>query len=376
MDTPTEPRAAPLITTVIGSFPKPEYLEGVVVDWFTESSHDSASATRVTTNKRKRAEGDPSSPDVERLLRKASKEVLQEQTRMGVMVPTDGEVRRENYIHNLCRFIDGISFDELTRTGCRPHTVTGEFAYYTSLPTVVGPVRWRGGLDIGEEWKGNQEMTDRAVKYTLPGPMTMIGTLANQHYASDQELGADLALILRERVAELVRAGCTNIQIDEPLFARQLEKAIEWGIPLLDQILDEVPVHVNTTVHICCGYPTHIDQTDYLKADPCAYQMLAPALDDSKVNAVSLEDAHRPNDLSTLLPMFKKKIVVLGCVTVACSKVESQLQIEARLNEALKYIDRERLQVAPDCGLGFLQGKYRPLLDQKLTNMCAAAGNV
>eukprot|EP00657_Telonema_sp_P-1_P004302 TRINITY_DN19953_c0_g1_i1.p1 TRINITY_DN19953_c0_g1~~TRINITY_DN19953_c0_g1_i1.p1 ORF type:complete len:147 (+),score=46.90 TRINITY_DN19953_c0_g1_i1:81-521(+) len=120
-------------------------------------------------------------------------------------------------------------------------------------------------------------------------------------------------------------------------------------------------------------YPTHVDQKDYLKADSTSYLQLAPKLDACKVRAVSLEDTHRPNDLSLLLPLFKKTTVVLGCVTVASSKVESQQEIEDRLKEALKYIDRERLIVAPDCGLGFLSGEYRDLLDQKLTNMCCAA---
>lgn len=126
-------------------------------------------------------------------------------------------------------------------------------------------------------------------------------------------------------------------------------------------------------MHMCCGYPGHVDQTDYLKADPSAYVRIASALDASCVDAVSIEDAWCQNDLS-LLDNFKRTKVILGTMNVSSSRVEEVSEMRSRLTEALKHIEPERLMVAPDCGLGLLQGeKYGHLLDQKLANMCQAA---
>merc|ERR1719393_195349 len=126
-------------------------------------------------------------------------------------------------------------------------------------------------------------------------------------------------------------------------------------------------------MHMCCGYPGHVDQTDYVKADNQAYRRIAPALDASSIDAVSIEDAWCKNDLS-LLSLFKRTKVILGSMNVSSSRVESVEEIQARLSEALQYIEPERLIVAPDCGLGLLQNTVT--LKQKLKNMCAAARSV
>merc|ERR1711988_2037125 len=128
---------------------------------------------------------------------------------------------------------------------------------------------------------------------------------------------------------------------------------------------------------MCCGYPGHVDQTDYPKADQSAYFKIAPALDkDSVLDTISIEDAWCRNDL-TLLSLFKKKKVILGTMNVSSSRVEEVDEMRSRLEEALKYIEPERLMVAPDCGLALLQGeKYGHLLEKKLRNMCLAAKGV
>ena len=124
-------------------------------------------------------------------------------------------------------------------------------------------------------------------------------------------------------------------------------------------------------VHACCGYPDRLDRTDYPKADPGAYLRLADAFEDAAIDAVSIEDAHRPNDLS-LLDRLPTTRIVLGVVAIAKSRVEGVEEIRARLAEALEHIDADRLIAAPDCGLGLLG---RDLAKRKLRNLCLAAGS-
>merc|ERR1712190_355549 len=174
-----------------------------------------------------------------------------------------------------------------------------------------------------------------------------------------------------------VEAGCKHIQIDDCMFARKPDDALAFGIRAMEQCFDGVPDgSVERTMHMCCGYPGHVDQVDYPKADSSAYFKIAPALDASTIDTISIEDAWCKNDLN-LLSLFKNKKVVLGTMNVASSRVEEVEEMRSRLAEALKYIEPERLMVAPDCGLALLQGeKYGHLLEKKLTNMCLAAKGV
>merc|ERR1719174_2265536 len=242
------------------------------------------------------------------------------------------------------------------------------------VPTIVKEVTWRGPMSCAEEWKKSQAVSSVPVKYTLPGPMTIMGSTADRHYQDNPRLAADLAAIVNKHVLELAEAGCKFIQVDEPLFARKPDEALSYGIAMLDKCFKGCPAGVEKQMHMCCGYPGCVDQTEYLKADQTAYFRLAPALDASCIDAVSIEDAWCRNDLS-LLGLFKKTKVILGTMHVSSSRVETVEEMRARLADALQYIQPERLVVAPDCGLALLQS--RPdLLKQKLANMCAAAKGV
>nr|UKS50400.1 B12-independent methionine synthase 2 [Karenia brevis] len=357
-------RAMALQTTVIGSFPKPEYVN--IPDWFrTGTGGDSKKATEEYT-KILETQTDGEKEKLEADLMRATDEIISIQTECGVDIVTDGEVRRENYIHFLCRFIEGIDFKNLTEKSVR------NGAYTTSLPTIRGKVSWRGGLDVVAEWKKAQAVSKAPVKYTIPGPMTIIGTLHNAFYDEEKDLAIDLAKIVNAHVVALAEAGCKHIQVDKPVFARQPEKAPQWGIGLLDKCFEGVGKEVVKSMHMCCGYPEYLDQVGYKKAEPSSYFKLAEALDRSSVDAISIEDAHRNNDLS-LLQKFKQTSVIFGAVKIASSDVETVEEIEDRLTEALNYIDAERLIVAPDCGLALLP---LPILKEKLSNMCQAAKNL
>ena len=126
-------------------------------------------------------------------------------------------------------------------------------------------------------------------------------------------------------------------------------------------------------VHCCCGYPRRLDDSDYPKADPRTYLQLAPALDAAPIHQVSIEDAHRHNDLSTLLPLFAETTVILGVVAIAESRVEGSEEIAARLRAAREFLPQDRLVAAPDCGLGYLD---RNLARKKLRALTEAVASL
>ena len=203
--------------------------------------------------------------------------------------------------------------------------------------------------------------------------MTIIDSTVDDHYGDERTLGADLAAAVNAQIHELVAAGCHHIQVDEPVMARRPQAAIEHGIDQLSRCFEGVPTEVSRIVHCCCGYPRRLDDTDYPKADPAAYLTLAPALDDAPIDQLSIEDAHRPNDLATLLPHFANTKIILGVVAIASSRLESVGEIANRLAQAAPYMPPGRLVAAPDCGLGYLP---RDLAKSKLTNLCVAARSV
>eukprot|EP00747_Dinoflagellata_sp_TGD_P137579 gnl/TRDRNA2_/TRDRNA2_175699_c0_seq5.p1 gnl/TRDRNA2_/TRDRNA2_175699_c0~~gnl/TRDRNA2_/TRDRNA2_175699_c0_seq5.p1 ORF type:complete len:405 (+),score=84.57 gnl/TRDRNA2_/TRDRNA2_175699_c0_seq5:41-1255(+) len=365
-----------LKTTVIGSYPKPSYLK--IPDFFNSGDVENKAgllgAGLHEYNAFLKSQTEESKQELEKTVIRACKEVIAKQCECGVDIVTDGEIRRENYLHYLCRFIEGISFEAPKEKSVR------NGAYTAILPVITGKVSWRGGISCAEEWKKAQACAPEGthVKYTLPGPMTLIGSLEDAYYKNDAVLAEDLAKIVNMHVLELVEAGCKYIQIDECMFARKPDDCLAFGVRTLNMCFDGVKEgSIEKTMHMCCGYPGHVDQTDYPKADQSAYFKIAPALDkDSCLDWISIEDAWCRNDL-TLLSLFKNKKVILGTMNVSSSRVEEVGEMRSRLTEALKYIEPERLMVAPDCGLALLQGeKYGPLLEKKLKNMCLAAKGI
>ena len=243
--------------------------------------------------------------------------------------------------------------------------------YEAALPTINGPVSIRDQFLVAD-WKRAQANCKQALKITMPGPMTISDTNHDAYYNDPEKLGRDIATALNVEVLALADAGCLHIQIDEPLFARKPVAALEFGFENLERAFHGCPKKVQRTVHMCCGYPDKLDREDYPKADPGSYLQIADTIEDSSIDAISFEDAHRHNDLSLLerLPTTK---VIFGVVAIARSEVESVDSIRERLGQALLHIDAERLIAAPDCGLGLLG---RELAVAKLTNLCAAAASL
>jgi len=343
-----------VLTTTIGAFPKPVYVP--ITDWFTNTDGDYTSAYLDQLA----AAGDQATE----LLDRATAEVVHVQVDAGIDVPTDGEIRRENYIHYQCRHFGGIDFANLAHVRIRGTTDT-------IVPTITGPIT-TGESPLPRDFAVAQAATDRPVKITLPGPMTIIDSTANTFYDNNRELAADLAAALNAQIIELAAAGCTWIQVDEPVMARRADVALEWGIDNLARCFDGVGPSVTKVAHACCGYPNRLDEDDYVKAPRSSYLELAEALNDMPIDAMSIEDAHRHNDLDALLPYFTDTKVILGVVAIARSRVESVAEIRDRLRAAAERAPAGII-AAPDCGLGYLG---RDLAVEKLRNLAEAAHSI
>ena len=352
-----------LTTTVIGSFPKPSYLP--IEDWFNSARNDGGMDTERVTKEFTQYIEKKSDSD-EHLFVRAAKDVINLQIDAGIDIPTDGEVRRENYIHYHCRYLEGFDFKNLE------HRVLRDGAYETNLPAVRNKIKHTGSSYSVHDFKSSQSVSSAPVKFTLPGPLTIMDTTADCFYDDRPKLNRDLAETVNKEILSLVNAGCKYIQVDEPLFARQVDDASSFGMEGIERCFHGVPKDVTKIIHMCCGYPDHIDDEDYKKADPEIYHLLAKEVDELKIDQVSIEDAHCQNNLE-LLEKFKKKSVIFGAIAIASSRLESEEEIIDRINSALLHIDRERLVIAPDCGLGLLTPD---LAESKLRVMCSAVKRV
>lgn len=350
----------PLTTTSLGAWPKPEGLP--LRDWFQTDLGQETYVEDVVN----RATAVMQSMDAEAkaLFDKATEDIVRLQVDCGVDVPSDGEMRRENYVHYHCRHLAGFDFSALTKRVLR------EGAYNAFLPTIRGKVMAQAPF-LPDDWRAAQAATDRPVKITMPGPMTIMDTTADAHYGDRHKLAADLGDALNAEVLALAEAGCKYIQIDEPIFARRPQDALDFGIEGLERCFHGLPEGVTKVMHMCCGYPDRLDNPDYPKADPDAYMQIASALD-GVADQVSIEDSHRHNP-PELFERFEKSSLIVGFIQIASSRVESVDEIAGRMREVMEFIPADRLIAAPDCGLGFLG---RELAEVKVRNLCAAAKSV
>ncbi len=347
-----------LLTTTIGSYPKPDFV--LVRDWVHPKSkykptydahiadrryfHDKAISTSIFLG---------------------TIDAVRAQIDAGIDVPTDGEQGREHYIFYHLRHLKGVDYNRL-----QIRTVRGIEEWYKDVPTISGRIEPQGHF-LRYDWQIAQQIagTGHSVKLTLPGPMTIADTVVDDYYGDETKLHRALARALNAEIRDLAAAGCEWIQIDEPLFARYPDKALAYGIENLEHCFAGVHEGVNRVVHLCCGYPRELDDPDPPKADRASYFKIAEALDEADVDAVSLEDAHRYNDL-TLLEKFRTIKVIFGVISIAATRVERVDEIRDRLSAALHHIDAERLIVGPDCGLGMLD---KATAHEKLKNLVEAA---
>ncbi len=352
-------------TTTIGSYPKPDYVS--TPDWFhynrTNIRHELTDAYTDYLSRLDKKE--------EQLLDKAVAKVIQDQVEAGIDIVTDGELRREHYIFYHCRHIEGVDFENLTPKNMRSGGWVGKVPTIRAKFKAGAPFLVRDFQVARKSLQNLGSSKATQVKMTIPGPMTIAGSMADDYYYDEKKLGEDWADTVNVEINRLVEAGCKWIQIDEPLFARKPKDALAFGVDNLQRCFNGVPREVLRVMHMCCGYPSKLDDEDYPKADRRAYFDLAAAVDNA-VDAVSIEDAHRYNDLK-LLELFNNATVILGVVAIAESRVEAVGEIRTRLEQALEHIDRERLMAAPDCGLAMLPVE---VAREKMSSLVQAANLV
>lgn len=328
-----------ILTTTIGSYPKPSYVP--VANWWRLK--DSGVHTPTTTHTEYLEQR---AYDNREILDRGTRAAVLDQVEAGIDIPTDGEIRREHYVYYHCRQLRGIDFARLTRKSMRGGTWEAE------VPTITNEIV-AGSPFLVDDWRYASSVTNRPVKITVPGPMTIMDSMADSYYGEERHLGAALADAINVEIRALAEAGCEWIQVDEPVFARYPEMAAAYGIDLLSRCFYDVPPSVVRMAHVCCGYPSGLDKEHYEKAAPDSYFAIADALEEAPIDVLSLEDAHRHNDLS-LLERFSDTRIALGVIDIARTRIETVDEIVARLEEALAHIDAERLLAAPDCGLSML----------------------
>lgn len=353
-------------TTAIGAWPKGS--NNPYEDWFSDPNMSILNAQAAW-----KAVQAMDPKQLEDLLEAETERIMHAQKVVGIDIPTDGEVRRISYVHYPCQHLDGIDMDDMRRVTSR------DGRWYGYVPTIKGKIIAQSEHYLPHDFEVAQKFTEKQVKITTAGPMTIADSLADEFYGPEKywNLVTDIAVALNSELRALWDAGNIYTQIDEPTLARYPERR-ERAFEALEICLQGIPSQTTSVLHVCCGYPLKLDDNDYEKADKNAYKILAPSIEKSSFQQVSLEYAHdlknghEPMDLS-ILRSFKDTTVILGVVAVAKSYLESAEDIRRELIKARRYIDRERLKAGPDCGLGFLSEELTML---KLRNMAEAAHSI
>lgn len=267
---------------------------------------------------------------------------LQEQYQTGLDIVSDGEQTRQHFVTTFIEHLDGVDFENR-------RTVKIRDRYDASVPTVYGPVSRQKPVFV-EDAKFLRAQTDKPIKWALPGPMTMVDTLFDDHYKSREQLAWEFAVILNQEAKELEAAGVDIIQFDEPAFNVFFEEVNEWGIKCLERAIEGL--NCETAVHICYGYgiKANTDWKKTLGSEWRQYKEVFPKLQQSNIDIISLE-CHNSRVPIELLSLIRGKKVMVGAIDVATNTIETPEEVANTLREALRYVDADKLYPSTNCGL-------------------------
>ncbi len=333
-----------LETTIAGSLPKPAWLaepEKLWAPW--------------------RLAGE----ELEQGQRDAALMWLKEQETAGIDIVTNGEQFRQHFVHGFLAGIAGVDFDKRVTMGIRADR------YQASVPTVTRPVERRAPVHVSEA-SFTRAHTGNRLKFTLPGPMTMVDTVADAYYRDREKLAMDLAALLNDEARELEKLGVDIIQFDEPAFNVYMDDVKAWGIDALHRALEGLTC--TTAVHICYGYgiKENIEWKKTLGSEWRQYEEIFPALANSRIGQVSLECANSRVPLE-LIGLLEGKDVMVGAIDVTSATVESPDQVAAVIRDATAYVRPERLYPCTNCGLA---PRPRSVARRKLAALAAGAALV
>ena len=280
----------------------------------------------------------------------------------GLSVVGDGEMSRQHFVHGFLERVDGIDFEHKVEMGIR------DDRYKAMVPQVVSRLALKGRVHEAEA-RFLRAHTTRRIKFTLPGPMTIVDTVADRYYGDRKVMAFAFAELLNQEALALQADGVDIIQFDEPAFNVYMDDAADWGVQALERAARGLTC--TTAVHICYGYgiQANIDWKKTLGDEWRQYERVFPALAASSIDQVSLEciHSHVPPDLMALL---KGKDVMVGVIDVASERVESPDEVADTIGRALQFVPRERLIACTNCGLAPMN---RAVAEAKLRALGAGA---
>jgi 5-methyltetrahydropteroyltriglutamate--homocysteine methyltransferase len=333
--------AARLVTTVVGSYPQP--------DWLIDRDRLGA---RLPPRVRARELWRVPEPHLEEAQDDATRIAVRDMERAGVDVVTDGEMRRESYSNRFATALEGVDLDT-------PGVALDRTGHENPVPRVTGPIRRTRPVEM-RDVEFLRSITDRRVKITVPGPFTMAQQAQDDFYGDGRGLALAYAEAVNEELHDLKAAGADVVQIDEPYLQARPEPAREYALEAIERALDGI--EGETVLHTCFGY-AHIVHTRLP-----GYPFLRE-LNDCAATHLSLEAA-QPSLDPEVLRQVPDKTIVLGVLDLGSSEAETPDVVAERIRRALTVVPPERLAVAPDCGMKYLP---RELAFRKLEAMVAGA---
>jgi 5-methyltetrahydropteroyltriglutamate--homocysteine methyltransferase len=312
-------------TTLVGSYPQPEWL-------IDRKRLAGRFPPRVRARELWRVEGS--------LLQEAQDDAtvlaIRAQEEAGLDIITDGEIRRESYSNRFATALEGVDIDN-------PGSALDRSGHPNPVPRIVGKVRRKHPVEV-EDLLFLKKQTSRKTKITVPGPFTMSQQAQNDYYKSEEAAAMDYAAAVNAEIRDLFAAGADIVQVDEPYMQARPEKARQYGVKALNRALESISGV--TAVHICFGYAAIIHQR------PSGYSFL-PELAGCSCQQISIETAQSKLDCSVLTSLSSKKIMV-GCIDLSDMTVETPQKVVERIKKALRYVPKENVIVAPDCGMKYL----------------------
>ena len=299
-----------LPTTVIGSYSMPEWLERAKNDYLSR---------RLSRR------------DLDEMHDAVRKAAIKDQESAGIDIVTDGELQRDNMIDYFTERLPGVQVD-----------LGSKRFYYDFYDTLVKSKLATGSLGLAEEIKFLHRYTEHTTKVSVSGPHTLVKRIRNTFYPDEAAFALDLGRTLNFELKEMVRAGATELQIDEPYYSGFPED-LPWAVKAINAAVEGVNAHV--TLHICYG-------NRYGKPSfEGSYRYLFPTILEAKVHALSLEFARRGEEDLQLFKEFKAPFTLgLGVIDVKTQDVESPALVADRIRRALEVVPAERLVINPDCG--------------------------